>query len=96
MSFSNRITDEQFNNLVHDVADVIDEAKNGLDQIDRSDLNEKLERLLENYGVMVTEYLCPRCEDKGEIDDPSPCGRCGVRGCRTMKCPDCDGIDRRL
>lgn len=91
MSINNKITDERFNNLVHDVADVIDKAHNGLDQVDRNDLNQKLEQLLENYGVSVVEYLCVTCEDRGEVNDPNPCGRCGIRGCRTIECPTCKG-----
>lgn len=92
MSIHNKITDERFNNLVHDVADVIDKAYHGLDQVDRNDLNQKLECLLNDYyNIKVVEYLCVTCEDRGEINDSTPCGRCGVKGCRTMECPKCKG-----
>lgn len=34
---------------------------------------------------------CSYCEGRGEIDDPKPCGRCHVRGCRSITCPKCKG-----
>lgn len=90
MPISNKITEERFNYLVHDVANVMEKAI-GQKCVDRNFLNQELEQLFGKYNIDVVEYLCDKCEDRGEVNDPTPCGRCGVCGCRTMDCPDCKG-----